>query len=475
MLLSKELEITRSRANPCKQLVLINQYKANIAECYVTIQFNGNSVPNMLARLIITNLFLHIAFCKECYWNSCPYVLFGGKTLYDDVRGDIRDITDLKGCVPTSVWILARHGTRNPSSYDVRHMMETAKLKEEILNCYYKGRGQMCAEDISNLYNWKWNETMSSEPDCLVNKGYNELRQLGNRIKEKFTNLLENVKHYQIRPTNQQRTIESAKAFTQGLKNFTFNITDPVEKDVILTPYKYCSKYLKEVWDGTRTQMEMNRYYETEEFKQLQTNMKTRTNLTELSINNIISLYDLCRFYRGYSESNMSPWCALFTNDELPLLEYSKDLQHYYRNGYGNAINPKLGELVLKDLYQSFNNTIQTNDRSFTAYFSHDSLIEMVYSALGLFQDHPRLTGSVRVKDRKWRTSLHTPFAANIIVVLNRCSTETEALVNQKYRVQFFINEIEFQLCDNKTCDWKSFENKLKPFLNSSLDFCGTT
>ncbi|XP_059061464.1 multiple inositol polyphosphate phosphatase 1-like [Achroia grisella] len=437
------------------------------------MQFHGAGVTRMTLRLFVLHMLIFVVYGRECHWNTCPYVYFGGKTLYDDVRGDIRDVADIKGCVPSSVWLLGRHGTRNPSSFDIDQMMETAKLKDEIVKNHAEGRGQMCAEDISNLKNWKWNGTIN-EPHNLNYRGYIELKQLGSRIREKFTQLLEHVKQYQIRPTNERRTIDSAKAFVDGLKrNLSFNVTTPLEKDVILMPYKYCPKHIQEVWEGNRTQAEMNQYYESNEFKKMQTDMKARADLTELSATNIIGIYDLCRYYRAYSDSKKSAWCALFTNQDLALVEYSKDLQHYYRNGYGNLINAKLGELVLKDLYDSFQNALKTNDTSFTAYFSHDSLMDMVYSALGLFQDYPQLTGFKRILDRKWRTSLHTPFAANFMAILHRCNPDLEATVDSTYRVQFLINEIEIQLCESQMCSWREFEDKFKPFLDSSLDFCG--
>ncbi|KAM3962683.1 multiple inositol polyphosphate phosphatase 1-like [Aphomia sociella] len=423
----------------------------------------------MTAILLTIHLFIYVVHSKECYWNSCPYVLFGSKTLYDDVRGDIRDVPEIEGCKPMSLWVLARHGARNPSVYDCNNMMDVMKLKDEILNSHAAGQGEMCAQDIDNIRSWKWNDTMNKQFNNLINTGFTEVKQLGARIKKKFSHFLEHVDYYVIRPTNKQRTIESAKAFNLGLgHNLSFNITNSLKIDEVLASYETCPRHTRDVFNGPRMPMEMNRYYLTDEFKQLQRNMKKRAGLKELSINNIEGIHDLCRYYRTLFNTNKSPWCALFTTQELHLMEYSKDLQHYYRNSYGNSINPKLGGPVLKDLYQSFNNTVKSSRTSFTAYFSHDSLLDMVYSALGLFRDYPELTGFKRIVDRKWRISLSTPFAANFIAVLHRCNTQED----HTYRVQFFINEIETHLCDTRTCSWNEFDDKFKQFLNSTLDFC---
>lgn len=102
------------------------------------------------------------------------------------------------------------------------------------------------------------------------------------------------------------------------------------------------------------------------------------------------------------------------------ILEYVEDLIFYYRNGYQLPINAKLGAIPLKDLYNNFVAAKNGNGRVMTGYFSHDTMIQKVYTAIGLFKDHHNLTGENFMPGRKWRSSIMSPFAANLIAILHR-------------------------------------------------------
>lgn len=87
-------------------------------------------------------------------------------------------------------------------------------------------------------------------------------------------------------------------------------------------------------------------------------------------------------------------------------------------------MNGKLGASSLKDLFEKFELGTQ-GVTSFSAYFSHDTMLGMLYAALGLYVDRPALSGFERVKKRRWRTSYLTPYSANFVAVLNKyvCNT----------------------------------------------------
>jgi multiple inositol-polyphosphate phosphatase/2,3-bisphosphoglycerate 3-phosphatase len=55
-------------------------------------------------------------------------------------------------------------------------------------------------------------------------------------------------------------------------------------------------------------------------------------------------------------------------------------------------------------------------------YFSHDTTMQMFFTSLGVGKDSAALTHSnyASVGNRKWRTSLLTPFAANFAAVFFR-------------------------------------------------------
>lgn len=135
---------------------------------------------------------------------------------------------------------------------------------------------------------------------------------------------------------------------------------------------------------------------------------------------NITALYDWCRYTWSGVDNKMSPWCALFTTEDLKVLEYADDLKHYYKNGYGAPINQQLGKIPLADLLKNFQDAKEGKGKKIVAYFTHASMIEMVYTSLNLFKDSSHLTGARKDPKRKWRNSKFSPYTSNLLAVLNR-------------------------------------------------------
>lgn len=132
------------------------------------------------------------------------------------------------------------------------------------------------------------------------------------------------------------------------------------------------------------------------------------------------ALYDLCRHTWSGVESKLSPWCALFTKDDLQVLEYIQDLRSYYRNGYGTPQSETFGQIPLADLLRTFQKVKEGDGKKMTAYFTHATMLDMVYTSLGLFKDNKPLSSANRDRDRKWRSSANSAFSVNLVAVLNR-------------------------------------------------------
>lgn len=141
---------------------------------------------------------------------------------------------------------------------------------------------------------------------------------------------------------------------------------------------------------------------------------------SSLSSQDILNLYDLCRYFWSGIKNTQSPWCALFTIDDLKVLEYIGDLIHYYRNGYGNPMYQQLAKPALNGLFTSFQLAKEGKGKKIVSYFTHVTMMDMIYSALGLFKDNGPLNGLNRIPSRKWRSSYHSSFSANLLAVLHR-------------------------------------------------------
>lgn len=91
-----------------------------------------------------------------------------------------------------------------------------------------------------------------------------------------------------------------------------------------------------------------------------------------------------------------------------------------YKNFLLSQVNENLGRLPLKDLYDTFLSTVEGGGRKVTGYFTHDTMMEMVFCALGLYKDDPPLQALLMDGERSWRTSYIGAFSVNLVAVLNR-------------------------------------------------------
>ncbi|XP_047029846.1 multiple inositol polyphosphate phosphatase 1-like [Helicoverpa zea] len=429
----------------------------------------------MLRLLLVV---LTVVNVKACYWNSqCTYQLFGSKTPYDTVRGDIRDHPLPAHCQAVSIWTLNRHGNRNPGTSVTVGMKEVADLRDEIINSYLSGTSQLCAQDIEDFRKFNWNSTLETTQSYLTGVGYEELYDIAKRIREKYPHLLYgSADKFYLRPTNEQRTITSCAAFAHGFtdgKNLNLTIDEPRTRDDVIRPYENCDRYQQDVKAGPTLAYQLDSYFISPEYIAIQNAVQYRLGLsTKLNASSIFSMYEMCRFLRSWTKTLKSPWCAPFTEQDLITLEYYDDIRHYYRNGYGSWVNENLGRLPLKDLYDNFLDVVQGKGRKLNAYFTHDTMMEMVFCALGLYKEDPPIQALLMDPERVWRTSYIGAFSGNLMAVLNSC---LESGTQHSYKVQLFINEKPTPICPLTGCTWEEFQEKFKPFTNANLDFCSMT
>ncbi|CAG5040352.1 unnamed protein product [Parnassius apollo] len=424
--------------------------------------------------VITISLISNSCTASFCHWNSgCPYKYFASKSSYDSIRGDIRDsILKLKGCKAISVWGLFRHGKSYPSMNFGREMEDALAIKNYIISSYEKGHSSLCAQDIEDLRNWSIDKKIFSDYNNLTPEGHEELLGIGKRFKEALPALLENLEKdsYTFRPAFGIWIEDSAKAFVKGLKSRNVHIDNALSESDVMAPYLTCGKYQMDVLRNPNVFAEAAKYKANLDYLAAKDRIQRRSGIDYiLTDTNITALYDLCRHTWSGVKNKLSPWCALFTKDDLQALEYIEDLKSYYKSGYGSPKSDVFGHIPLTDLLNNFRRTKDDGKKKITAYFTHATMLEMVYTALDLFKDSKPLSSANRDRERKWRTSFMAPCAVNLVAVLNRC-VDNEV---SDYNVVFYLNEEPIRsICADGICTWKEFEDKLSPFLNTTIDFC---
>lgn len=128
-------------------------------------------------------------------------------------------------------------------------------------------------------------------------------------------------------------------------------------------------------------------------------------------------MWQLCRFEQAADLTKPSPWCSVFSIDDIAVMEYGEDLGYYYEGGYGFDMNKNIFCEGMQNMLQFLqSDRVEAPAR---ILISHSTSMQLILVALGLYEDQIPLTRSNFAAQylRNWRTSLQTAFASNLAVV----------------------------------------------------------
>ncbi|KAF4532550.1 hypothetical protein B566_EDAN010842, partial [Ephemera danica] len=195
-------------------------------------------------------------------------------------------------CVPLQIWMMFRHGTRYPSTKDIVTMNNRLpQLKDQIIG--NQNNGTLCGSEIEKLGERRVHFEPNDDQRLAV-QGEIEMIELAKRFMDRFPTILDqrySNESYKMRFTDRQRTQASARSFALGL-------------------------FGPEVGSRVRT-------------------CSFETAMMQIS-------------------GEESPWCAVFSENDLQVIEYAEDLRYYWRDGYGFNISRQQACPAVQDLLRHF-------------------------------------------------------------------------------------------------------------------------
>ncbi|XP_041977922.1 multiple inositol polyphosphate phosphatase 1-like [Aricia agestis] len=422
-----------------------------------------------------------------------PYVLFASKTAYTFAnRGiPINKAHEIPGCQPLAIYLLQRHGSNTPEVGEVGDLKKLGNLKDNVVNNYRNGNFRntemrMCASDVNLLNEWSWSPNSSFAGD-LTSDGYVSTQQLAQAWKKRFPGLFTDNRHdYKFRHGNDQRMTTTFNAFIAGLFRDVHNNVDIVKEtdDKLVNPHKSCSSWLTRVGDNNETLTQQHTFESKQEFKEMISNISKRMGFNyDVEMETVRSVYDMCRYNKAWDVAKVSPWCAVFSKEDLKRLEYSEDLATYYKYGYGTPLNRDIGCSGIKDMMDFFrmhaDHDTPQQPRTLVQLTEADSLL-LWLGAAGARRDSAPLTGDNyhgAAQSRRWSTSTMVPYNANLAAVLYKCTPNSNFQIREQFQVLFLENELPLYLegCRVGLCDWSFVKNRLGLIAdNCNLNFCNS-
>ena len=385
---------------------------------------------------------------------------FSTKSRYP-IYNDENIVKNPHGCTPLHLNMVFRHGTRYPGKKDIKGMSDLA----DFVNQFY--------DKETSYGNMKlpWVNRFKFGDKFLAKVGAEELYNISKRIQKRFESLFTPKyfgEHHFFVSTMTPRASQSASAFAYGLFEGTGNLGpskfQPVAiattnlTEPILRFFDICPAYEEKVSGNKMIALkEFHDFQEGPEMKNLKHVLAKRLNITDhsnLTTYHIQHMFLSCAHEQAiYGEGQ---WCSVLDNMDLDVIEYLYDLKNYWKRGYGYKINYEMSCLLLRNLTESIEQTInslETSDSYAKAifHFAHAETIIPLICLMGLFKDAEPLlaTNFHQQKSRLFKAATFAPFSGNIAVVLFSCKSDNES---DTLYVQILSNEMPIALpcCNDK-------------------------
>ncbi|XP_022194980.2 multiple inositol polyphosphate phosphatase 1 isoform X1 [Nilaparvata lugens] len=377
-----------------------------------------------------------VLFRKDCHdFRASILSHLGTRTPYRFVQNlDVSEI-HYPGCEPLKMWSMIRHGSRKANVKHIEGYREKLEaLREKILLCLSQKKCGLCGDLKDDFENWQLGEVDRITSMDLVHEGEDEMLLLGERMQMRFPSILPETYSrdiYKFRYTATQRTQASAEQFSIGLfgrrESHRVVYPNPMHVDPLLRFYKLCDKWKEDVKKSGSCKIEGNKFANSKAMNKVMNKMKKRLHLDSITFDELSTMYQVCGFETAANRTHISPWCRVFDDEDIEVLEYSEDLKYYWRDGHGFDLNHEQACISYQDMVAHFQSDEPTKS---VFYFSHSGTLLKMLSYLNLYEDElPLLSDNFdKQSNRLWRVSQIDAFGTNIAFVLYRCGDELKVL-----------------------------------------------
>lgn len=299
--------------------------------------------------------------------------------------------------------------------------------------------------------------------DQLTLFGQQEMVNSGAKYYQRYEKLASRLTPF-IRTADEDRVVESAQNWTQGFHNakladkfnlqgdstYPYPMVEIIEADGFNNtldhglctvfeegPVSTIASNAQSTWAGVFVPA-------------IQSRLNSDLQGANLTVIEIIYMMDMCPFNTVASPTGaISPFCALFTEQEWHQYSYYLTLNKYYGYSNGNPLGPTQGvgftnELIARMTNRpvedetSTNHTLDDNPATFElrrqlyADFSHDNDMTAIFSAVGLYNGTKPLSNTTLTEAPQadgYSSAWTVPFAARAYFEKMQCAGSREEFV----------------------------------------------
>ena len=323
-----------------------------------------------MALLVSCVRWLACTLILTCHLNryACVLAEFSTKEVYPS---DLASTSSLElnddNCVALRLDLVARHGTRYPSSSTFRDISD---LERTLLSLkpFLPSSGP-----LSWMATWT-NPFTVGESGQLAPRGQMEHYHMSKRYFRRLPVLIGNEYYspvnFTFMSTGKPRCLQSASSFAFGLfegsgmlgkSHFqpTAVFSKDLEHDPLLRFYDMCPLY-KQTKTSPQATVESRKFLDGPEMERVTQRVNS---LLGLPMNHRLLPVDVLSMYKIYafesSTLNLTRFSTLFTAEDKEVLEYAMDMAKYYKNGYGFAINWQISCTLMDDILDNMEDAIK--------------------------------------------------------------------------------------------------------------------
>ncbi|XP_044069258.1 multiple inositol polyphosphate phosphatase 1-like [Siniperca chuatsi] len=346
-------------------------------------------------------------------------------------------------CREIHVTAIIRHGTRYPTTKNVKKMQKLYELVKSSAS----GKESWLREIQTQWTMW-YNEDMDGR---LVQKGVNDHMHLAVRLSKLFPSLISEEKlrggFYKFITSSKHRCVNSTLSFKAGLTELwaiTDKEFDHAVNDALMRFFDQCARFVEEVDNNPSALSEVDKFKQGPEMRRVQEKIADRLRVPYSLITDDMAeaAFYLCAYEFAIKTVN-SPWCRLFDEVDAQVMEYANDLKQFWKRAYGYDINSKSSCILFHDMFSrldkaaSENKSGQQVTEAVTVQVGHAETLLPLLTLLGFFKDNDTLTSTnyATQAKRSFRTSHMLPYAANLLLVLYDCGggdLRLQPLLNEK-------------------------------------------
>lgn len=447
------------------------------------------------------------------------YKYFGTKTSYSDaldllrnsqfykhLQGDnsrssikLKDLHEKllqQNCKPLHFYLIMRHASRYPNKNTIN--LINTRIPEIIANINPVKQNQNAVNFNSSAPSFRsWKSPFKIQHDDLLTlSGFKEAEFIANQYKLLYPQFFNKsiTDDIQFNVTGELRTSQTASIFARQVSNsdyekycnFSYDSNphnhvscyDQFQKDDALSFHKTCREKAVnpvENLDLVKSSAQV--------LKSMIESISSKLDLKKdkyLNVDDVFTIYELCTYEFGLAKSSL--WCDLFDDSQLKYLEYIADVDDFYA-AYGKHKATIYGNLVKSScaiLDGIHENLIGRRKNRARLLFTHSEVIQRIVARLIDFSDddsysfnkiRQSLSDNNINENRKWRTSVISPFASNIAFIKYKCNDDDQKIITSVQQYPLKVASCKTNQID---CDYDSIHGRLQAEQCDLDDLCRT-